>query len=113
MIVSATKRSMALSMLLGTGVLCYWGVFSLVGDSLSVSKSAMNQAVFRVSNGPSSIARRFIYFPRVRQASSVKASFCNIAGKKLIYCLSRKYWPRKVLNILQVLHNDLKCVAGM
>lgn len=90
-IASTTRRSMALSpllqVLLALRFYATGAYFSLVGDSLGVSKCATNKAVFRVSQALRSIARRFIYFPRGRQASTVKASFYNIAGNKTIHCV--------------------------
>lgn len=91
-IVSTTRRSMALSpllqVLLALRFYATGAYFSLVGDSLGVSKCATTKAVHRVSRAICDIGRQFIKFPVGRQASAVKAAFYDIAGKKMLLILT-------------------------
>lgn len=84
-IASATRRSMSLSpllqVLLALRYFATGSYFSLVGESMGVSKAATIQAVHRVTKAICDLGRRFISFPTGREASTVKASFYNIAGK--------------------------------
>ena len=86
LIVSATGCSMALKPLLQVLLaLRYYAsgtYFSVVGDTLGVSKAATVKAVHRVTKALCEVGKVFISFPTGRRASTAKASFFDIAGKK-------------------------------
>ena len=82
--VSATRRSMALSpliqVLLALRYYATGAYFSVIGDTLGVSKDATRMAVHRVSKALSAMGRGLVSFPTGRLASDVKKAFYSIAG---------------------------------